>query len=721
MRKAFGLVLFSFLLLLSLPGMAKATDTLIPPSFQSVVSIDGTSARLKPSQITFDNLGNMYLVGYFKGSNVNFNPAGSDLKSSNGDWDIFLTKYNVDGTYAWTKTWGGTGWDSGFSIVIDLDNNIYLGGLFMGTDVNFNPEGSDLKSSNGYFDIFLTKYNANGTYAWTKVWGATMGDDAIQSITIDSSGNLYMIGYFEGTDVNFNPEGSDIKNSNGNSDVFLTKYNANGTYAWTKTWGGEGYDYGNSIAFDSSDNLYMSGFFGDVDVNFNPEGSDLKSSNGTSDIFLTKHNANGTYAWTKTWGGIEEDVGYSIAVDSDNNIYLSGYFGDGEVNFNPEGSDLRSSNGGREIFLTRYNADGTYAWTKTWGGTGYDSVAWQKALHIDANNNIYVTGIFESSVDFDPGPETVIHTAPAGSYLHDVFVSAFNTSGELAWVKTFGSSAGYDEGISVISHGYDLYLTGYVSGSVDFNPGSTPSLFTPTGIYPGFIIKYSYPSPSPSPSSSPSPTSLANSNSGNSTQEEIVQIPYSDHGNKSGAILSPTKDSSPGEQKVAVVIEPETLKFNAFLSSIKQVPSDLASSLLHLTAKPNTVLTGGDLMGIKTRSGVAWQVGSIQKIFYKAYPPKNSNNEPPVIIPSLQDKPSIISLGYTDLDLVPPGDPTHPFKPSALKLAHSPDGITWSIMPSSTVDPENKTVAAIDKLGGYYMIVSGRSTLNLPSVYNKSL
>jgi hypothetical protein len=75
------------------------------------------------------------------------------------------------------------------------------------------------------------------------------------------------------------------------------------------------------------------------------------------------------------------------------------------------------------------------------------------------------------------------------------------------------------------------------------------------------------------------------------------------------------------------------------------------------------------------------------------------------ILPALQSKPSIISLSYTSKDLIPPGDSTHPFSPMSLKLAYSSDGKTWTILLTSVVDPTNKTVAAIHKLGGYYMIV----------------
>ena len=97
-------------------------------------------------------------------------------------------------------------------------------------------------------------------------------------------------------------------------------------------------------------------------------------------------------------------------------------------------------------------------------------------------------------------------------------------------------------------------------------------------------------------------------------------------------------------------------------------------------------------------------------MFYKTTPPAGTNKQPAIIVPELQEKPSIVALSYTELDLIPPGQPGQKFPESTLRLARSRDGITWEILPSSVVDQVNKTVAALDKVFGYYAIVATNGT-----------
>jgi hypothetical protein len=202
---------------------------------------------------------------------------------------------------------------------------------------------------------------------------------------------------------------------------------------------------------------------------------------------------------------------------------------------------------------------------------------------------------------------------------------------------------------------------------------------------------------------------------------DSYQIPEIGGSNVVSGAFTPYKDSNTGGQQVTTVIEPHTFPFNAFLSSNTTTPSMLASLTSSPGSSANMILTGGSVMGITTpNGGISWQVGNIQEIWYKAYPPRNSDKQPVNILPALQSKPSIISLSYTSKDLIPPGDPTHPFNPKSLKIAYSSDGKVWTIIPSSVVDISNKTVAAIHKLGGYYMIVyqpySSALTNQKPSV-----
>jgi hypothetical protein len=258
--------------------------------------------------------------------------------------------------YGWTKIMGGTSYDQGLGIATDFSNNIYVSGYFQGT-VNFGHDfgTTDIKTSAGYADIYVTKTNANGTYGWTKIIGGTGGDYGF-AITTDSSGNVYVSGYFQGT-VNFGHDfgTTDIKTSVAQEDIFISKINANGTYGWTKIMGGANHDIGFAIAADSSGNVYVTGSF-DGTVNFGHDfgTTDIKTSAGYDDIYVTKINANGSYGWTKVMGGTLSDGGHAITTDSSGDVCVTGYFS-GSVNFGLDfgATDVKTSSGLYDIFIVK--------------------------------------------------------------------------------------------------------------------------------------------------------------------------------------------------------------------------------------------------------------------------------------------------------------------------------------------------------------------------------
>jgi len=368
---------------------------------------------------TVDGSGNVYVTGRFEGT-ADFDPGPDtdDHTSVDGSADIFLTKINPDGTYGWTKTMGGTSSDVGHSAAVDGSGNVYVAGYFEGTaDFDPGPDTDDHTSVDGSADIFLTKINPDGTYGWTKTMGGSMGDWG-NSAAVDGSGNVYVAGYFVGT-ADFDPGPGDNHTSTGSNDIFLTKINSDGTYGWTKTMGGETDDQGYSARVDGSGNVYVAGYFvGTADFDPGPD-----TDNHTSrsyDIFLTKINADGTYGWTKTMGGIDNDYGISPTVDGSGNVYVAGSF-QRTADFDPgPDTDDHTSVGGNDIFLTKINPDGTYGWTKTMGGAGNDS---GHSAAVDGSGNVYVAGYFQGTADFDPGPDTDDHTSVDGSA--DIFLTKF--------------------------------------------------------------------------------------------------------------------------------------------------------------------------------------------------------------------------------------------------------------------------------------------------------
>ncbi len=418
-----------------------------------------------------DSDGAVYVGGAFQGANVNFNPGGSDLKSSNsGSADAFLTKWNADGSYGWTKTWGGSGTftsDLVRSLEVDDDGNVYAMGYFSNPSVNFNPDGSDVQSSSGY-DIFLTKWNANGSYGWTKKIGGTSNEYAYDMAYHDNA--LFISGVFTSASVNFNPDGSDTRTNagtGGTADAFITKWNTDGTYGWTKKWGGTASEATSGIGV-GSDIVYTGGTFGGTNVNFNPDGSDLRSSNGATDLFVSRWSTNGSYVSSTTWGSTDTQTVSRFTIDSDQNAYITGQFFGTNVNFNPYGTDTFTATG-FDPYLTKLNADGTYGWTRVWAAaTGTTSTV---SMTTDDMANVYVGGNFQST--------TPLAFNPSGgdTYSTDAYTNAFITkwssAGDYKWSHAWGVN-GVGDNVYSLQRSQNTNVIragGFFGGTnVDFGP-----------------------------------------------------------------------------------------------------------------------------------------------------------------------------------------------------------------------------------------------------------
>jgi len=435
--------------------------------------------------VATDSSGNVYVTGWFAGSNVNFNPGGLDLHSSNAGQDVFISKFNSSGTFQWASTWGGIYDDRGVGVATDSSGNVYVTGYFWGTNVNFDPGGSDPHSSNGEIDVFISKFNSSGTFQWVRTWGGTNYDIG-RGVSTDSSGDVYVTGYFAGTNVNFDPGGSDPHSSN-DYDIFISKFNSSGAFQWARTWGGPYPDWGYGVATDSSGNVYVTGYFWGTNVNFDPGGSDPHSSNGGSDVFISKFNSSGNFQWARTWGGTSEDDGGGVATDSSGNVYVTGYFWGTNVNFNPGGSDPHSSNGDYDVFISKFNSSGNFQWARTWGGIS--SIQWVNGYGVatDGSGNIYATGYFDgTNVNFDPDG-----LDPHSSHGYgDVFISKFNSSGTFQWARTWGGTSEDDGGGVATDNSGNVYVTGYFAGTnVNFNPGGSDP-HSSNGDYDVFLSKF---------------------------------------------------------------------------------------------------------------------------------------------------------------------------------------------------------------------------------------
>ncbi|GAB4278282.1 MAG: hypothetical protein Fur0025_04730 [Oscillatoriaceae cyanobacterium] len=380
----------------------------------------GSTGEDRGWDITVDSNGNTYTTGWFSGTGTVV--AGADSLVGAGGEDIFITKLDTNGNYLWAKSLGSTGNDRGSGITLDSNGDPHISGSFTGT-VDFNPSGivNNLTAAGGT-DVFALKLDSNGNYASAQNFGGTLSE-VNEDITVDSSGNTYITGHFYGT-VDFDPTGNvDNKTAAGNNDVFITKLDPSGNYLWTRTFGGGGFDSSYRIAVDSSGNTYTSGYFaGTVDFDPGTNAANLTSIGGTWDAFIVKLDANGNYAWAHSFGSTADDFAQGVTVDSSGSAYITGSF-QGTIDFDPgAGTANLTSAGNDDIFALKLDSNGNYIWAKNLGGGGFDS---GYGIAVDGNKNIYTTGFFAGTVDFDPNTG-VTNLTSAGS--DDIFIAKLTGS-----------------------------------------------------------------------------------------------------------------------------------------------------------------------------------------------------------------------------------------------------------------------------------------------------
>ncbi len=314
--------------------------------------------------LTTDNNGNVYLTGYLSDGPIDFNPGGSGGSlPSRGSFDAFLAKYDGSGSFLWVKGMGAGGNDQGWSVAVDGNGNAYVTGFFseQGAFFDFYNNIGALTSA-GRSDVFLAKYDPAGNFLWSKGMGGK-DDDKGYGIAADSSGNIYATGTFSSDTTYFNPGGSGgILTRAGSEDVFLAKYDVSGNYLWAKSMGGTGSDHGNGIAVDTRGNVYVTGSFDSDTAHFNPGGSGGKLATvGNRDIFLAKYNTEGKYLWTKSMGGSKIDVGRSVTVGGNGNVYVTGQFTSTPADFNIGGSgDTLTSVGFYDAFAMKFSCKDTF-------------------------------------------------------------------------------------------------------------------------------------------------------------------------------------------------------------------------------------------------------------------------------------------------------------------------------------------------------------------------
>ncbi len=383
----------------------------------------------------------------------------------------------------------------------------------------------------------IFRANLGPERGWARTFGGIMYDDGYGA-AIDASDYIYVTGSFR-TACDFDPSGDiEFHVSEGWYDPYVCKYDQAGNYLWAKTWGGDMTDWGLGIAADSTGSVYVCGAYDDT-VDFDPGPGVVEHTTvGRKDAFVSKFNGDGELEWVRVFGGERDDYAYDVAVDDLGNVFLTGFF-HRTADFDPgPGVDEHSTWGPadkRDVFLSCLNSSGDFQWAHTWGGLLEDEGF---GVEVDNLGNVWVTGNWQWTVDFDPGDGVIEYTS---TDTRDGFLSKFDSDGNLVWVDTWGygpltwpydvvldeqgnsfttgvyggfggtgsflrkstdfgqllwvlnwrgEGNNWAQAIALDSLGY-VYVSGYFIGETDFDTGSGSKIYTSNGERDFYVCKFS--------------------------------------------------------------------------------------------------------------------------------------------------------------------------------------------------------------------------------------
>jgi gliding motility-associated-like protein len=330
---------------------------------------------------------------------------------------------------------------------------------------------------------------------WAKNFGASVTPyNTGNGIATDASGNVYTTGNFFGTqDFDPGPGVFNMSVTGSDDGIFILKLNSTGDFVWAKSIKNV-YNTADAIAIDGSGNIIIAGFFDKGDVmDFDPGPGTFNVSAVGYDMFFLKLNSDGEFIWMSHIRGASTAAHVfpkSIVLDAGGNIYTTGYF-QNTIDFDPGAGTFNITAGEfRDIFISKLDANGNFVWAKAMVGAGTCGACDDQgtAIALDASGNVYSGGFLRATADFDPGSGTFNLTPPTGG---SYYVSKLDNAGNFVWAKTiggvqFGVGGLYDMAVDASGN---VYSTGHVYGTSDFDPGPGTFNLTSAGSSDIFISK----------------------------------------------------------------------------------------------------------------------------------------------------------------------------------------------------------------------------------------
>ncbi|MFK7787638.1 MAG: gliding motility-associated C-terminal domain-containing protein [Crocinitomicaceae bacterium] len=375
----------------------------------------------------------------------------------------------------WLVPGGGLKSDKATHIVVDDAGNSYVTGYY-NEQAQFGSFDTGFSFSSSK-EVFVAKIDPSGNYLWVKN-GLNYFDDRGLGLCLDPAGNVYVTGTCWG-----NLDWGTLSNGAGSTDqIFVVKMDNNGNEIWMKNAGNPdgsvGFstnenglpqtlyqdDHGQDLASDSQGNIYVTGFLSNIDQNPHDaffDGIIVPLIPEDSIAFLAKLDNGGNWLWVETFQGIYQHRDNAVAVDDDDNIYVTGGFV-GTKNF---GSTTLTSFGGEDIYVIKYDSDGNFMWVTQAGSIGEDDRG--DGIAFGHDGHMYLTGEFRGFAAF--GTDT-LNNYGGDEGDKDCFVAKISKDGVWKWAEKAGSSKNSDRGTGICANtSGNIFVSGQFSGEAKFS------------------------------------------------------------------------------------------------------------------------------------------------------------------------------------------------------------------------------------------------------------
>ena len=419
--------------------------------------------------IARDRFGNLYAVGNFFSPDFKIGTTDIPLR---GIHTLFIAKFDKDMSLAWAKSVGGTSQEFAENVVVDKDDNIIVAGYFYSPSISFDCIQLT-KSSRS--EMYIVKYSADGYAQWA-LGTSGLNDGFFSNLAITEDNHIVLSSSFVDGSVQFG--GENIEGFGG-YDSFISLLNSSGTIEWIRSFGGKNSlnpDYITALDVDASNNIIFTGLFESPSIAF--DNFNVNAFTLSENYFVAKLSNLGQIVWANGGASPVNHSGMALVVNEQDEIFVGGRFYGNTVNF---GSFTLSSQGDADMFVVRYDPNGSVMNARSFGGSGFDTV---QELEVNGQGKIVTAGMFYSNSFVAD-----LFTLTKPEFQSDVVIMTLDDQEKVeCFNRTSGDAENYVGAIRIDDAGNSLIImnsilggTTHFDGGISFDDSQTTSMLVSLG------------------------------------------------------------------------------------------------------------------------------------------------------------------------------------------------------------------------------------------------